>query len=135
MGESIPSGSLVMARWIPGGQVAVGDVILIQEAGDEGPAVPKIHRIVSLEHDGANIIARTKGDANQTADPKVYVLPDRVLTPVYHIQYLGFLVAFVSTSNGWVLIVALPGTALCLLTVRSIWLPERRPAQKPASAR
>jgi signal peptidase len=126
MGDSIPSGSLVMARWVSADEVRLGDVILVQEQRDEGPAVPKIHRVVSLEPDGGNILVRTKGDANDTDDPKLYVLPNRVLTPAYHLEYLGFLVGFVSTSHGWLLMITLPGAVLCLLTLRSIWVPEKR---------
>lgn len=135
MGDSIPSGSVVMGQWMNADEVSAGDVILVQEAGENGPAVPKIHRVISLERDGGNIIARTKGDANQTADPKLYVLPDRVITPVYHIEYLGFLLGFITTAAGWLTIIALPGAVLCLLTLRSIWFPESRPARGSASAR
>ena len=135
MGDSIPSGSLVMARWVPKDRLHPGDVILIQEEQDGGAAVPKIHRIVSLEHDGVNIIARTKGDGNRTPDANVYVLPDRVLTPAYHIEYLGLLVAFVMTARGWLLVVALPGASLCAFTLRSIWFSASRAARPPALLR
>jgi signal peptidase I len=132
MGDSIPNGSLVMARWVNAGEVDVGDVILIQETGSGGAAAPKLHRVVSLEADGGNILARTKGDASPAADPPLYVLPDRVLTPAYHIPSLGFVLARVTTAEGWLLFIALPGTLLCLLTLQSIWFPAPRGALSAA---
>lgn len=129
MGKSIPNGSLVMARWVPAGDVDVGDTILIQEEAADGPAVPKLHRVVSRDADGANILVRTRGDASQAPDPPLYVLPDRVLTPASHVPYLGFAVARVTTPQGWLLFIALPGTLLCLLALHTIWFPAnpRRP--------
>ena len=132
MGRSIPNGSLVMARWVPANEVRIGDVILIQEQRDTGRAIPKIHRVVSLQPDGGNFLARTRGDANASADPNLYVLPNRVLAPAYHLEYLGFLVGFVTTTLGWLVFIALPATLVCLFTLRSIWLPK--PRTLPAAA-
>ena len=126
MGRSIPNGSLVMARWVAAGEIDVGDTILIQEAGEDGPAVPKLHRVVSRDTDGGNVLVHTRGDASQAPDPPLYVLPNRVLTPTSHIPYLGFVVARVTTVQGWLLFIALPGTLLCLLTLHSIWFPGPR---------
>jgi signal peptidase I len=123
MGHSIPTGSLVYARWIGAEDVELGDVILVQEESASGPAHPKLHRVVSLEGDGDQILVQTKGDTNETVDPKVYILPDRVLTPAYTLPYLGYLVGFVVTPLGWALLVALPATVVCLLTLRGIWAP------------
>jgi hypothetical protein len=33
------------------------------------------------------------------------------------------MVAFVTTAGGWLLFIALPGTILCLFTLRSVWFP------------
>jgi signal peptidase len=126
MGHSIPTGSLVYARWIADEDVKLGDVILVQEESASGPARPKLHRVVSLETDGEQILVQTKGDMNETVDPKVYILPDRLLTPAWTLPYLGYLVSFVATPLGWMLMVALPATVVCLLTLRSIWAPARQ---------
>lgn len=128
MGHSIPTGSLVYARWIGAEDVELGDVILVQEDSASGPAHPKLHRVVSLEREGGQILVQTKGDVNETVDPKVYILPHRVLTPAWTLPYLGFLVGFVVTPLGWALLVALPSTAVCLSTLRGIWAPAREPS-------
>ena len=125
MGEAIPTGSLVFARWLPAENVRIGDVILFQEQTETGRARPKLHRVVSLEKSDGQVIVQTKGDANDSPDPLPYVLSDRVLMPVYHLRYLGYLVGYVATPLGWAVLIALPGAVLCLATLRGIWAPDK----------
>jgi signal peptidase len=121
MGSAIPVGSLVLARAIPSESVRVGEIILVREETERGLATPKIHRVTWLGRDGDRILARTKGDANQTEDPGTYILPDSVLTPFRSVRYLGYLVAFVQTPFGWMLLLVLPAVYLCTVALRSIW--------------
>ncbi len=132
MSETAPNGSLVIARWIAAEDVELGDVILVQEETASGPARPKLHRVVSLERERGQVLVQTKGDLNETIDPKVYILPDRVLTPAYTLPYLGYLVRFVVTPLGWVILVALPATVVALLVLRGIWAPARETAGEPS---
>lgn len=124
MGSALPVGSLVLARAIPSERVRVGEVILVREETEQGLATPKIHRVVWVGRDGDRILVRTKGDANPTEDPNVYVLPDRVLTPVRAVRFLGYAVAFVKTPLGWLLLLALPAVYLCMVALRSIWATD-----------
>jgi len=128
MGDTIPIGSLAIARWTAAEDVELGDVILIQEERDDGEASPKLHRVVSLDEEGGRVLAQTKGDANQTIDPKLYILPDRVATPALTVPYLGYVAGFAMTPLGWVFLVALPAAVLGLLALRSIWADEETPA-------
>ena len=131
MGGTAPTGSLIIARWVAAEDVEMGDVIVVQEESADGQERSKIHRVVSLEEEGDQILAQTKGDANNDVDPDLYILPDRVLTSAYTLPYLGYLVHFVATPLGWALLVALPATAFCLFALRSIWTDKERPAAKP----
>jgi len=124
MGGSTPNGSLVVARWLAPEEVELGDVILFRVDGASGPMRPKLHRVVALKENGGQILVQTKGDANNAADPDLYILPDRVLTRAYALPYLGYLVGFVRTQLGWALLVALPATALGIVTLRGIWAGE-----------
>ena len=124
MTDTAPNGSLVVARWRAAREVQLGDVIVVREADGGGQALPKIHRVISLEEHNGQILVRTKGDANQTPDPKVYILPERVLTRIYTLPHVGYLVSFVGTPLGWALAVMLPATLLCAFTVWGIWRPR-----------
>ena len=147
MGDSIPIGSVVFARWTAAEDLNVGDVILIRyaetnhgpapqhiEESHHGPATPHIHRVISLEEEGGQILAGTKGDANETADPNLHILPDRIPIAAYTLPYLGYLVAFIGTPLGWALLVGLPATVLCLVTLKDIWAPEEGAVAKPGGA-
>ena len=124
MGERIPNGSLVFARWIPAEKVKVGDVILVREETAGDPARPKIHRVVWLEQNEGQVLVRTKGDTNETVDPHLYVLPSRVATPAHTVPDLGYVIGFVQTPLGWALAVMLPATLLCAATLRDIWVSK-----------
>jgi len=124
MGQSIPNGSLVFARHVAAEDVRLGDVILVQEEGDGGTSRPRLHRVAWLDRQGGQILVQTKGDANESPDPKVYILPERVVTPAHALPYLGYLVGFVATPMGWLLLVALPATVACVATLWSIWAPR-----------
>lgn len=128
MGESIPTGSLMIARWVPDEQVRVGQVIVVAEPGRAAVA----HRVVSLQENGGNILVRTKGDANQAPDPGPFLLPARVLTAAHTIPYLGYLALYVKTPLGLTLFVTLPATLLCLNLLRRIWFAGP-PANETAS--
>jgi len=134
MGQAIPIGSLVFTRWIAAEDVELGDVILVREERDDGPARSKLHRVVSLNKEGGQILVRTKGDANETVDPNLYILPHRVLTPAYTLPYLGYLVGSAATRLGWALLVALPVTVICIVTLRGIWAHRDKAAPKPGTA-
>ena len=93
-----------------------------------GEASPKIHRIASKQVDGAHILVRTKGDANNTIDPQEYILPDRVVTPKLTVPYAGRVSGFVTTPGGWVFFVLMPAALAAAATLQGIWFPGRKPA-------
>ena len=135
MQPTLRVGSLLIAQPIPASEVRVGDVILVREGEQGGRALPKIHRVVWVAREGDRTLVRTKGDANQTPDPLTYVLPDRVLSPVWSIPFAGYMVAFVKTLLGWALLVALPAVYLSFVTLRDVWRKdvEAGPQRLPVS--
>ncbi len=123
MGDAIPNGALVVARNIDDSSVRVGDVIMVRS--DAGVQTrPKLHRVTSVQADGDRFLVETKGDANGSPDPTLYILPPSVATPAYHIPYLGHLAAFVATPLGWLSVVLLPSITVAFLMLRSIWFPD-----------
>jgi signal peptidase I len=128
MGESAENGSLIIARWKAAEEVRVGDVIVLQQSTDSGPAQPRLHRVISLDREGGDTLVVTMGDANTTPDPGILILPDRVQTPAYTVPHAGYIVGFVKTPTGWALLAALPALVAALFIVRGIW------AKVPAEA-
>jgi len=133
MADAMPNGSLVIARWLPGEDVSVGDVILVREDSVTGGAAPKIHRIVSKQIDGPRILVRTKGDANDAPDPREFILPRRVVTPALTVPYAGRVAGLMATPRGWVFFILLPAILAAAAAIHAIWFPARRSQPKVAA--
>ena len=131
MAGDYDNGSLVIARWRAAEEVRVGDVIVLQESTDSGLAQPRLHRVVSRDQEGGDILVTTQGDANSTPDPGIIVLPDRVQTPAFTLPHAGYIVGFVRTPIGFALLAALPALVTALFIVGSIWAGDPAAARGP----
>jgi len=131
MGDSLPRGSVAIARWVEPAEVQLGYVILAEA---DGQTQPRIHRVVSVDEENGQIVVQTKGDANQTADPGSYVLNGRVAVHTYTIPLLGYIINFLGTPTGWLLLIALPAAFISLITLRDLWFGDGNaspPAPRP----
>ena len=68
MSPTIPTGSLALVREIPASEVAVGDVVTVDRAGE----LPITHRVTSTAGTGENRQLTLRGDANPVEDPAPY---------------------------------------------------------------
>lgn len=93
MGRAIPKGSLVVAWSKSVKDVAVGDVLLMNQP----ESYPILHRVVSREDVDGQVVVQTRGDANPTDDPTPFAVPENILVAEWTIPVFGFLVnAFAS---------------------------------------
>lgn len=106
-GSMVPSldiGSLIIIREIEPEKLKVGDIITY---GGEESQKTVTHRIVEICK-GERLSFITRGDANDVNDP----LPVRgeavVGKVIFDIPFLGFLMHFLRTKNGFFLLVLLP---------------------------
>jgi signal peptidase I len=127
MGDTIPTGSLVIAKSKASTDVDVGDVILIrQQAQDGSTSAPKLHRVIALEKRDGQVLVQTKGDGNADPDPGEYVLREQTLVEQWHVSRLGYWISFAGTPQGWALVSALPFVTVAAIIIASIW--RRKPA-------
>lgn len=124
MAPEVPPGSLVLVRSVAREAVAVGDVLVVARGSDKAPV---LHRVVERAVVEDEVIVRTKGDANPTADTDAYVLPERTLVRALHVPKLGTATGLLATPVGWVLGALLPATVLCGLALCSIWSDPATP--------
>jgi len=85
------------------------------------------HRVVKVVN---KTQVRTKGDANPAPDPFLVPMADIEASALFPIPYLGYLVWFIRSRLGWVLIVLLPALWILAGEIKNI-LEELRPV-KPA---
>jgi signal peptidase I len=85
MGGAVPRGSIAYEEVVRTSHLHTGDVITYRPPGATRPIT---HRIVSISHHRA---FRTKGDANDAADPWAFTLPDETQARVaFHVPLAGY---------------------------------------------
>lgn len=106
MEPAIPVGSVTIVQSVSLATVQVGDIVTFSHAGRV-----VTHRLVAMELDGT---FRTKGDANEVADPEQLTFMGRAGVVRAHIPLVGYALA------GWRQYAqagALVTTSLCLVLV------------------
>lgn len=104
--------------------IMTGDVIVIQSKGTyfindvvtfQSSANRLVtHRIVAVEKDGHQNKYSTKGDANRSGDEDI-ISDSQIIGKVYFvIPRLGYLVAFIKSPRGLVLLLIIPALVLIL---------------------
>jgi len=122
MGSAVPRGSIVYERTVPTSDLRVGDVITYRPPNRQERVT---HRIV-WRHGQA---FRTKGDANQSADPWTFTLPTkRQAKAVFHVPYAGYVFAALSVKPVRIALIGLPALAIALAALAGEWTQRRREA-------
>jgi len=114
-------GSVVIARSLDARAVEVGDVILMQRREDGVVHPPVLHRVIESSIDAGDVVVRTKGDANESADPDPFVLRGTTVTPVLVIPRVGFAVSLLQKPAGWFGVVILPTVLFAAAFLNRIW--------------
>jgi signal peptidase len=123
MTGTIERGAIVYAKPVPVDELAVGDVITYTPPRGAGPGGKVTHRIVwaGFGESGARAF-RTKGDANQTADPWKFELrrPTQARV-VAHVPYVGYPLAVLGSRRVRVLVIGLPAALVAIAVVAGAW--------------
>lgn len=92
MAPAINTGALALAESVPADQLAIGDIISVDDNGTR--ITHRVETIESMAGDG--MVVTLKGDANDEADSTPYFITeaDRVFT---HVNGLGYVVAWLSS--------------------------------------
>lgn len=115
-------GSILFIERVRPEDVRAGDVITFDSAGFDGgrPASLTTHRVTAIERTDAQLMFRTKGDANTTEDPTPVPASALAGRGVLAIPYVGFASAFVRSRTGFLLLVVLPAMVMIILEGRTI---------------
>lgn len=110
MEPAIQTGSVVIVR--PTDDYAVDDVITY--GPDTADQVPTTHRIIDMQTDGGETTYTTKGDANDSPDPRAVTEREIVGKVLLSIPYLGFVLDFARQPMGFALLVGLPAAIVII---------------------
>jgi signal peptidase I len=133
MSGTYPRGSLVYDRVVPTAQLRAGDVITYTPPAQSGITGRVTHRIQSIRRgpDGSDVY-RTKGDANRTADPWTFRLPQGEQARVaYHVPLVGYAYAALGVRSIRFLVIGVPALLIAFALLAALW----RDAGVEASAR
>ncbi len=124
MAPTIPTGSVVFYRHEAAGAVQPGQVILFAEPGE--PGIWVTHRVVAVRSGSDGRYFVTKGDAN--AVPDAWRVPARGSgwVAVFHVPYIGYVLADVGSKWGRLILITIPAIALGLLLLSENLQPGRR---------
>lgn len=130
MEPGLKVGSVVITRPLDIKSVNKGDIITFRSPLN-GELIT--HRIISLES-SPSVILRTKGDANEHADPFVVSSESLVGRVCFSVPYLGYIARFVKSRLGLLFTLYLPGLAIVLVEAKGIWraLAEEESAKRQA---
>ena len=127
-------GSLVLDEVVPTASLRVGDVITYRPPAGASTHELVTHRIAAIARGrGGGRVFRTKGDANQVADPWTFTLPGRSQARVRAgLPYAGFAIAALSDRRIRMLVVGLPAALIALSSLAGLWRDSAEPAGAPA---
>lgn len=116
-------GSIVFDKEVPAGDLRVGDPITYEPPPNASPEKLLTHRIVWIGHNSTGErIYRTKGDANETADPWTFSLDKPTQAKVaFSVPYLGYILAALSIPTVRMLAIGIPAVVVAFLILAGIW--------------
>jgi signal peptidase len=125
--DTVLSGSMVPALKVGGAvviepvdpdKVQIGDIITYGSPKD-GSLIT--HRVVQIERHSP-LYFRTKGDANEDADPFLVPHQNVVGKVRLHIPLLGHVAHFVKTPLGLILLLGIPGFVIIAQEMKNVWV-------------
>jgi len=116
-------GSIVFDQEVPVTGLKVGDPITYQPPSGASPEKLLTHRIVWVgQNRQGERIFRTKGDANETADPWTFTLDKPAQAKVaFSVPYVGYLLAGLSIPTVRMLAIGVPAVLVAILILVGIW--------------
>lgn len=117
MDPHLKTGGVVVTRPVAANSIEVGDIITFNS-----PETEKLtsHRVIDIKSSGP-LSFKTKGDANEEADPMIVPAESVVGSVFFHVPYLGHITQFVKTPLGLLLSLCLPGAIIVIMEMRNIW--------------
>lgn len=120
MAPAFSTGDVVIVRSVPAEQISVGDVITYHSPA-AGSADRISHRVVGVDRGSEETTFRTRGDMNDQRDAYP-VAESNVIGRVWvAVPVVGYALRFARTSLGTVVLVVLPGIALVVTELWSVY--------------
>lgn len=110
MEPAIKTGSLIFTQ--PANSYGVGDIITFRPENTTSNKKTTTHRIVDIKTESSGKSFVTKGDANESNDGPSVKRSQILGKYLFKIPYLGYLLAFIKTLPGLVIVIIIPATLI-----------------------
>ena len=118
MEPTIRVGSLAVVK--PASDYKIGDIITFNRSNSTSKKETTTHRILSILEKNSVKVYTTKGDANNTADSQTITENQIVGKYLFNIAFLGYLLTYIKTLPGLILIIVIPATVIIYEEVKKI---------------
>jgi signal peptidase len=128
-------GSVVFDDVVPVSDLRVGDAITYTPPPGSGPSGRITHRIVSIGSDqfGRQTL-RTKGDANESADPWTFTLDGPTQARVaFHVPYVGYVLSALAIRQARMALIGLPALLIAFAVLAGFSRDVRKAATEARS--
>lgn len=119
MEPTISAGDVVIVNEVSPETIEKGDTITFRRQTSDGIG-QTTHRVVEVLETERGLQFRTKGDANDAADPEPVAAVNVVGVVAFHFPLIGYLVEFANTGVGIALLIVVPAVILGLLEIRDV---------------
>lgn len=117
MSPAIEPGDAVVVGEVEPAAIEEGDVITFYRSADEPPVT---HRVIGITETSDGYLYETKGDANEEPDANPVPHENVVGTVAVTLPYLGHVIQFANTTEGFLALVVLPFGLLLLSEAYSV---------------
>ena len=118
MQPTIKTGAVVLVR--PADEYKEGDIVSFQDPSSTKKSDVITHRILKIEEKNGAKTFKTKGDANEGSDSASITQSAIIGKEFVNVSYLGYLLGYIKTLPGLVLIVIIPATIIIYEEVNKI---------------
>ena len=130
MEPTIKTGSVILIK--KQDTYSTGDIISFVGAGSDSTT----HRITKTNIVKGKEIFNTKGDVNQGEDQETIGIESILGKTVFTVPYLGYLIAFTKTQQGFIFLIVVPATLIIFSEILNIkreilLFREKRKSKQP----
>lgn len=120
MSPAFEAGSIVLVRPLEPTAVQAGDIITYRDPDPEKANLITTHRVVAVNQTEPPSFI-TRGDANDADDPLPAPAGNLIGRVTYSVPYFGYLLSFVRTKTGILLLIIAPAVLVIVFELRKLF--------------
>lgn len=113
------AGSIIGVKDVVPENINVGDIVTFKDPEDKNRVIT--HRVMEINRENGKLSFITKGDANNSQDLSPVPEGNILGRATFWVPYMGYLVNFVKSKKGLLILIIVPGTLFILSELRNLY--------------